>query len=66
MKTGADGLAPAAKCFRRMVNARIERPRARVVCLVLVQPNHAVLDVDVSPRQRRRLPFPHPFGAFEN
>jgi hypothetical protein len=68
MKTGSlpSRRAPVAGVdAQRAGHARVERPRPRVVRLVLVEAHHAATEVDGVPRQTQRLPFPHPLSRQE-
>ncbi|HEY4119835.1 MAG TPA: hypothetical protein VGM56_18335 [Byssovorax sp.] len=59
---GAPGLLPGAQGSRR---AGRQRPRPRVVGLVAVERYGAAREVEIAPRQRRRLSRPHPFAREE-
>jgi hypothetical protein len=69
MKTGSppfgigdEVLAVDAQGLR---HARVERPCTQVVGLILVEPHHAVREVEPLPRERQWLPFPHPLSRQE-
>src|SRR5687767_12130869 len=58
----APQFAPRAQRTR---DAGIERPRARVVGLVLVEPNRAALEIEIAPRESLDFALPHPFAREE-